>query len=151
MAPKTIKSTKTNVKSTTGKKSTDKMSIEEMYKQKSDVTHVLDLPDTYIGGIEEDDNKLWVFNEETLKIVYKNIKYIPGLYKIYDEIIVNASDHTVRDKTCKTIRININKETGEISCMNDGVDGIDVAIHKELGIYVPEMIFGHLRTSRNYD
>ena len=54
------------------------------------------------------------------------------------------------DKTCDTIKVNINKELGEISVWNNGM-GIDVAMHKEHNMWVPEMIFGELLTSTNYD
>ena len=34
--------------------------------------------------------------------------------------------------------------------INDG-NGIDIAEHPEYKIWIPELIFGHLRTSTNYD
>ena len=34
--------------------------------------------------------------------------------------------------------------------MNDG-NGIDVVMHPEYGVWVPELIFAHPRTSTNYD
>ena len=37
-----------------------------------------------------------------------------------------------------------------ISVLNDG-KGIPVQIHKEHNIYVPELVFGHLLTSSNYN
>lgn len=33
---------------------------------------------------------------------------------------------------------------------NNG-DGVPVEVHKEEGVYVPELIFGHLLTSSNYN
>jgi len=39
---------------------------------------------------------------------------------------------------------------GTITMINDG-NGIDVAQHPEYNIWIPELIFGHLRTSTNYD
>ena len=33
---------------------------------------------------------------------------------------------------------------------NDG-NGIDIEKHPEYDIWIPEMIFGHMRTSTNYD
>ncbi len=49
----------------------------------------------------------------------------------------------------KNIKINIDPEERSISIYNDG-EGIDVAIHKEHNIYIPQMIFGEMRTSGNY-
>ena len=55
-----------------------------------------DNPDIYIGSVENVDASLWVYNEETNKIMLRDIEYIPGLYKLFDEGIVNCRDHVVR-------------------------------------------------------
>ena len=70
--------------------------IEETFVKKTQLEHIIDIPDTYIGSIEKTDIDTWVYDDQTDKIVYKNIKYIPGLYKIFDEILVNAIDQHVR-------------------------------------------------------
>ena len=125
--------------------------IEEKYKSMTDHEHILKLPDTYIGGIEEDDIKMWVYDVLTNKMVNKNIKYVPGLFKIFDEILVHSRDQTVRDKTCTEIKVSIDENTGTISVWNNGENGIEVEIHKDAECYVPEMIFGRIRTSANYE
>ncbi|CAD2106595.1 DNA topoisomerase 2, putative [Plasmodium vinckei] len=129
--------------------------IEERYQKKSQIEHILLRPDTYIGSVEMHTQQLWVWNKEKNRMVQKNITYVPGLYKIFDEIIVNAADVKAREKeksenpmTC--IKIEINREQKKISVYNDG-EGIPVDIHKEMNIYVPHMIFGELLTSDNYD
>jgi DNA topoisomerase II len=78
----------------------------------------------------------------------KRIKYVPGLYKIFDEILVNAADNYQRDRKMSKIEVRISRE--EVSVMNDG-KGIPVQIHKNHKIYVPELIFGNLLTSSNYE
>lgn len=122
--------------------------IEEKYKKYTDHQHILELPDTYIGGIQEDNINQWILQDN--KVVLKNIKYVPGLYKIFDEILVNARDHSVNDKTCNEIRVSINQEEGSITVWNNGEDGIPIAMHKDENCYVPEMIFSHIRTSSHY-
>ncbi len=42
------------------------------------------------------------------------------------------------------------QEQNTIRVWNSG-DGIPVEMHKTEGVYVPELIFGHLLTSSNYD
>jgi len=37
----------------------------------------------------------------------REISYIPGLYKIFDEILVNAADNFQRDKSMDKIMIEI--------------------------------------------
>jgi DNA topoisomerase II len=81
---------------------------------------------------------------------YKQIQYVPGLYKIFDEIIVNAADNKVRDPKMNTLKVTIDRENNEISIYNNG-KGIPIRMHETEQVYVPELIFGHLLTSSNYD
>lgn len=132
--------------------------LSKTYQQKTDLEHIKDNPDTYIGSIELVDDDLWI--QDGSKIVLKNIKYIPALAKLFDEGIVNCSDHFKRmlqqiankipdSLPVTTIEITIQPD-GTIIMFNDG-NGIDVAEHPEYKIWIPELIFGHLRTSTNYD
>uniref|UniRef100_A0A915Q4L1 DNA topoisomerase 2 n=1 Tax=Setaria digitata TaxID=48799 RepID=A0A915Q4L1_9BILA len=128
---------------------------------------------------------MWVYNAETDRIVQREISYVPGLYKIFDEILVNAADNKQRDPKMNLIKVNISnvivvalyfrrewkiiissdtflgvlsarervslkKEKNEISIYNNG-RGIPVVLHKIEKLYVPELIFGTLLTSSNYD
>jgi DNA topoisomerase-2 len=129
-------------------------------QQKTDKQHILDNPDTYIGSVETVDADMWIMNETSDKIIEKNITYIPGLFKLFDEGIVNCRDHVVRMKS--KIDANVEnslpvtyidiaiQEDGTIVMINDG-NGIDVVQHPEYKTWVPELIFGHLRTSTNYN
>ena len=111
--------------------------LAKQYQQKTDRQHILDNPDTYIGSVENIDSEMWVFDEGTQKIVRKHIEYIPGLYKLFDEGIVNCRDHVVRmiqspvlDKQFVTyIKTEIGSD-GTITLSNDG-NGIDIAKHPE--------------------
>ena len=136
------------------------VNLSNKYQKKTDIEHILSNPDTYIGSVEEVDSEQWILNVDGDKIIEKNIKYIPGLFKLFDEGIVNCRDHVVRmlqaiangQQNClpvTNIEITID-EDGTITMLNDG-NGIDVAQHPEHKLWIPEMIFGHLRTSTNYD
>lgn len=125
-------------------------SIEKMYQKKSQLEHILLRPDTYIGSVEHVSETMWVYNEEKNRMIQRQVTYVPGLYKIFDEILVNAADNKQRDKSMSTIKIDIDAEKNSISIWNNG-QGIPVTIHKEHKMYVPEMIFGHLLTSSNYN
>lgn len=110
----------------------------------------------YIGSIVSDSECLWVFNSESNQINMKNVAWVPGLYKIFDEIIVNALDQIKRLKHSNTtlkqvkeIKVTIDQETGEISVYNDG-DGIEIAYNDKHEMYDPELIFGNMLTSSNY-
>jgi len=134
--------------------------LAQTYQMKSDKQHVLDNPDTYTGSMDLTDYDTFIYDEETKMISAKQITIIPGLYKLFDEGIVNCRDHYVRmaqataaGKTdvlpVTSIQIDITPD-GTITMTNDG-NGIDVAKHPEEDMWIPEMIFGHLRTSTNYD
>lgn len=135
-------------------------SLQNKYKKLDHREHVLSRPGMYIGSIEEDTYNTWVFDSESKKMIKKEIKIVPGLYKIFDEILVNAIDHATRLKglkatndevhLLKTIKITIDREAGTIQVWNDG-DGIEIEKHPEHGIYIPELIFGNMLTSTNYD
>ncbi|XP_011135016.1 DNA topoisomerase 2 isoform X1 [Harpegnathos saltator] len=124
--------------------------IEGIYQKKSQLEHILLRPDTYIGSVEPVTEMMWIFDKEKDMMVQKDIKYVPGLYKIFDEILVNAADNKQRDPKMDMIKIDIDSENNTISVWNNG-KGIPVVIHKEENMYVPTMIFGHLLTSSNYD
>ena len=124
--------------------------LSEIYQKKTPIQHILDRPDTYVDSLKVQEDVMDIFDDDLQKIIKKNIKSVPALYKIFDEIIVNAFDHTKTDSTCDTIKVSIDKEKNEISVFNNG-KGIDVEIHPEHKIYIPELIFGELLTSTNYD
>eukprot|EP00466_Bigelowiella_natans_P005266 jgi/Bigna1/57499/fgenesh1_pm.16_\ len=125
-------------------------SIEKIYQKKTPLEHILLRPDTYVGSIEPETTEAWVYDDVAKKMVFREITFVPGMYKIFDEILVNAADNKQRDPNMRKLEVNIEEETGEISVFNDG-RGIPVQIHSEHGIYVPELIFGHLLTSSNYN
>jgi DNA topoisomerase II len=122
--------------------------VEEMYQKLTQLEHILLRPDTYIGSIEPKTEQMWVYSSGHM--AYRNITFVPGLFKIFDEILVNAADNKQRDATMDTLKVTINKDTGTVSVENNG-QGIPVEMHAEHGVYVPELIFGHLLTSSNYD
>ncbi|XP_056335728.1 DNA topoisomerase 2-beta isoform X2 [Danio aesculapii] len=137
-------------KSEVGKKeSSKKMSVERIYQKKTQLEHILLRPDTYIGSVEPVTQQMWVFDEE-IGMNLREISFVPGLYKIFDEILVNAADNKQRDKNMTTIKITIDPESNTISVWNNG-KGIPVVEHKDEKMYVPALIFGHLLTSSNYD
>ncbi len=124
--------------------------IEETYKKVGQVDHILLRPDTYIGDVKLQKELMWVYSDTLDKIVEKEINYVPGLYKIFDEVLVNAGDRVQEDSTCDTIKVTIDQTTNTITVWNNGL-GIPVKIHQEHNLYVPSLIFGELLTSSNYD
>ncbi len=129
------------------------------YKKRTLHESILKQPDTYIGSRELTSDHYWVFNKESGHMEYKEVTVNPGLYKIFDEIIVNARDAWVRGNgpekgrtPVKHISVDIERHSvndATITVTNDG-DGIIIEQHPEEKVYIPELIFGHLLTSSNY-
>ncbi|XP_058140210.1 DNA topoisomerase 2-alpha isoform X2 [Dasypus novemcinctus] len=126
-----------------------RLSIERIYQKKTQLEHILLRPDTYIGSVELVTQQLWVYDED-IGINYREVTFVPGLYKIFDEILVNAADNKQRDPKMSCIRVTIDPENNLISIWNNG-KGIPVVEHKVEKVYVPALIFGQLLTSSNYD
>ena len=105
----------------------------QKYEKLSHEEHIKKLPETYIGSIEENKEELWYFNREKEMMEKKELTYIPGEYKLFDELIVNALDQYTRLKESydnnhivnpvRNIKITYDKQSGKISVFNDG-DGI---------------------------
>jgi DNA topoisomerase-2 len=120
--------------------------------------HILELPDTYVGSTKTNDETRWVYDSESNKMVWRKLNFNPALYKIFDEIIVNARDEYVRSITTadmtpiKHIDVTVTTADGDtlISVENDG-DGIAIEEDPENKVMIPQMIFGELLTSSNYD
>lgn len=146
----------------------DNRPYEEIYQKKTPLEHILLRPDTYIGSVERQTQAMWVY-DEGVGMNFRTITYVPGLYKIFDEILVNAADNYQRDNSMDELRVTIDPESNTISVWNNGqgrrkkkntegegrgtnmILGIPVEIHSEHKVYIPEMIFGELLTSSNYD
>eukprot|EP00662_Eupelagonemidae_sp_cell21_P016182 gene16182-16465_t len=127
-----------------------KKTLEETYQKKTQLEHIILRPDTYIGSCEVQTERIWVWDSANLEMVLRDVTYVPGLYKIFDEILVNAADNRQRCRKQNKVKVEINPESGFIKVWNNG-EGIPVQIHKEHNIYIPDMIFGHLLTGSNYD
>ena len=136
-----------------------KNELEKIYQKKTQLEHIKDLPDTYIGSTELTTEEEFIYKNG--KIVKESVTYVPGLLNVYEEIIVNAVDHHTRchndsnEENVKYIKVNISKEENTISVKNEG--GIPTDEHptvkndKNKPMHIPELIFGHLLTSSNYN
>jgi DNA topoisomerase II len=135
-------------------------SIEETYQNKELRDHILSDPDTYAGSIDPMEEDVWYYDTDSERMVKAKVTFTECFYKIFDEILVNAIDHHHRIagkqkenkslKLVKRISVDIDEENGVISVENDG-EGLDVVKHEKFGMYVPQVVFGELLTSINYD
>ena len=123
----------------------------ESVQKLTHIEHVLKRPDSYVGPVELGTEPYWILNGD--KFSKKNLKYSPALLKIFDEILVNAIDrNSLHPKQVSSISIAIDKDVGSVTIENNGpLGGIGVRMHETEGLWNPELVFGHLLTSTNYD
>ena len=133
------------------------MASTQKYQKFTHHEHVLKIPDTYVGSTEKTTEEIWYFDKTNGRMKKGNVSFVPGEFKIFDEIVVNAIDQYTRTREStdpktirvRNIRVDYNRESGEISVFNDG-DGIPVEKYQGEDVYIPELIFGSLLTSSNY-
>ena len=136
------------------------MTSAAQYKKHTHREHILELPDTYIGSVDTSVENRWIWNDVKGLMEYRSVRFCPGFLKIFDEILVNALDHRVRQngRLASAVavdghpvkHIDVTLSATKISVRNDG-DGIPVDMHPDTGLWAPELIFGNLLTSSNYD
>lgn len=124
--------------------------IEEIYTNLSEIDHVLQRSGMWVGSTKEELSQMYVFDDNEGQMTLKDINYVPAMLKIFDEVLSNSCDEYRRETNLGLNRIDveIHKE-GYISIKDNG--GIPIVIHNDAGCYVPEFIFGRLRTSSNYN
>uniref|UniRef100_A0A671W209 DNA topoisomerase 2 n=1 Tax=Sparus aurata TaxID=8175 RepID=A0A671W209_SPAAU len=123
------------------KKDPKRMSVERIYQKKTQLEHILLRPDSYIGSVEPVTQQMWVYDED-VGLNCRDVTFVPGLYKIFDEIL--DAHHEMH------VYFFPFSENNTISVWNNG-KGIPVVEHKVEKVYVPALIFGQLLTSSNYD
>ena len=125
--------------------------MSESIQKLTHVEHILKRPDSYVGPVSRVGEQYWVKEGEGFE--KKTVIYAPALLKIFDEILVNAIDrNSLYPKQVTSISVKIDREKGEISIENNGpLGGIEVKEHEKEKIWNPELTFGHLLTSTNYD
>jgi len=123
------------------------------YERLSHVEHILKRPDTYVGSLHPEPASYWVRDGDHFSICQLSVA--PGLVKIFDEVLVNAIDqHSMHPKKVNKIEVATGKDF--VFVRNYGVS-IPIKKHEtEKGtdgkpIWIPELIFGHLLTSSNYN
>ncbi|KAI5885142.1 type II DNA topoisomerase [Schizophyllum commune H4-8] len=125
-------------------------SASETYQKLTQLEHILKRPDSYIGSVETIQQPMWTYDAEKKRMVHRTVKYVPGFFKIVDEILVNAADNKINDPSMDTIKVSYDLDENTISVYNNG-KGIPIEMHSREKMYIPELIFGHLLSSSNYD
>ena len=127
-----------------------KKKIEEIYKSMDPIEHIILRPGMYIGSIKNEPKQMFLYSRDESKMILRDIEYTPGLLKLLDEIISNSCDEYRRKTNLGLTELTvILDKSGKVIIKDNG--GIPIVKHKEAKVYIPEFIFGQLRTSSNYD
>lgn len=113
----------------------------------NDREHVRLRTNIYLGSTEPTEFNIPVFTNDKFQI--KKIEFIPSVFKAVNEILDNSLDEFAQlIKLNKTLTINSNSILGEYSISDNG-RGIPIDMH-ETGKHTPEVVFGSLRSGRNF-
>ncbi len=109
----------------------------------------------YIGSTSEAPYHGVEFDSTAVCFAAVGGTHIPGVVKLFDEILVNAMDNWERDRNTRNIFIDLPdvkdiRQKLSISVCNDG-RGIPVVDHPTEKLLVPDLIMGHLLTGSNFD
>lgn len=124
--------------------------IEQKYKELSEQEHVLLRPGMYVGSVKPELSTRFVFDYKEQMMVQKEVEYVPAILKLIDEIISNSTDEYRRPDNIGLTQISVTVMKDNTIVIEDN-GGIPVVKHKEAGIMVPQLIFGRMRTSSNYN
>lgn len=122
------------------------------FKMLSDTEHVLLRPSRYIGSVNPHPIDTETYSIQKNAFKREKLSYIPAFIKVFDEIITNSVDFSKEPEGqhLNTIMVTVSRMTGEISVWDNG--GIPVVQHPDYqDIWIPDMIFGHLRSGSNFD
>ena len=109
---------------------------------------VLHRAEVYVGSTAVQDVTRHLFSSEG-RFERKSYAMSPVFLKLYDEIVTNALDASVRDCEVRKISVTFVRETGEITISNDG-NGIAVLPFDGEDKTIPEVIFSCLHAGSNF-
>ena len=133
--------------------------LARQYQKKTQREHILLRPEPYIGSTQADTRTSWVWDDAAQRMAVRTVTVVPGLLHLVDEILINAADNRHRASDGRSGKgstqrrmsyIDIAITPSHITITNDG-QCIPVLPHPVHHMYIPELIFGHLLTSSNYD
>eukprot|EP00762_Andalucia_godoyi_P008808 ANDGO_06877.mRNA.1 DNA topoisomerase 2 len=114
--------------------------------------HILTRPDTYVGALTVKPVEAWVFDVNARCMVkHPNVQVSPALLKIFDEVLVNASDFAVQEPRVTEIRVTIDRNADSISVYNNGGCVELQPHHQRTHLYVPEVVFAEFMSSSNFE
>ena len=115
-------------------------------KRLTDREHILQRTGMYLGSDELNTDEMYIFEDD--KFIKKEVKFVPALIKIVNEIIDNSVDEALRTKFEFGNRIKIEMTDTYLQVQDNG-RGIPVEKHD--GEYQPKIAWGYARAGSNFE
>jgi DNA topoisomerase-2 len=114
--------------------------------------HILKRSGMYLGSSTLTKSQEYIIDDDGIMITQKEIEYVPGLVKIFNELIDNSIDEFVRTKGEYATKIDVTIDSDEFSVQDNG-RGIPVTeVHAPEGVfYQPELAWTHARAGSNFE
>jgi len=126
------------------------MNASKKYTKLTDIEHCLKRPARYLGACVDQTSDDYILSKEDNQFIIKSLNYNPALLKMFDEVVTNSADESKRKGSkLNSIAVTVNQLSGEFRVEDNG--GIPVQMHDEHHIWIPDMIFGELRSGSNFD
>lgn len=120
----------------------------EDIKVLTDQEHVRKRLSVYAGNIHKTNYEIPLFKDDG--ITFQNVSFCPAAWKCINEVIDNSNDEFSQIKQRnKLLTINADPNAGKYTISDNG-RGVPIEKH-ETGKHTPEVVFGSLRSGRNFD
>lgn len=130
---------------------TSQLTVEEMFPADGTITDHIASKEMWAGSISRIDSEeliaeLTVGDGSSYSLTKKKLCVSPALIKMFDEAVVNISDHVARmhkngnENPVTLVKFNMT-ENGIITLYNNG-QGVPTDYHSVAKMYAPQLIFG---------
>ena len=122
----------------------------QIIKKLTEREHILARSGMYLGSSTITKSKEYVI--ENNKFFQKEIEYVPGLVKIFNELIDNGIDEYVRTQGqfATKIDVTIDSESFSVTDSGRGIPVTEVETTEGL-LYQPELAWTHARAGSNFE
>ena len=120
---------------------------KQVIKRLTDREHILKRTGMYMGSPTAVEEDLYIFDGQDFK--KKNIRYVPALIKMINEIIDNSVDEAIRTKFKFGNKIEVFMEELNFKVIDNG-RGIPV-IKEADNEYFPKIAWGYARAGSNFE
>jgi DNA gyrase/topoisomerase IV subunit B len=111
---------------------------------------VLKRPEMYIGTVQKEMQKRWIMDDENT-LVEKEVEIIPGILKLFDEVISNSVDEAIKTQFKFSNRISVFfRDDNSIEIWDNG-RGLSMEMDETYHEYKAVLAFTKLHAGSNFN